>query len=130
MLPQDTKECKKAAIDKECGDCQSSVTEHFGPEDPDTKSIPYSDKALETAVLEWLIETNQVCDIVTFPPFLILICTVIIANSGVWEHCIQEAARYCVPSNPKHQIAVTQAIEGVNHQNVQAADVTGIGCDT
>ncbi|KAF8473761.1 hypothetical protein DFH94DRAFT_695826 [Russula ochroleuca] len=59
MLPQDTKEHKKAAIDKERGDRQLSVTEHFGPEDLDTKSIPYSDKALETAVLEWLIETNQ-----------------------------------------------------------------------
>jgi hypothetical protein len=53
MLPEDTKKCKQ--IEK-----QMSVTDHFSPEDQDAKPIPYSDKALETVALEWLVETNQV----------------------------------------------------------------------
>jgi hypothetical protein len=53
MLPEDTK--KRKSVEK-----QPSVTEHFGPKDPGAKPIPYSDKALETASLEWLIQTNQV----------------------------------------------------------------------
>ena len=53
MLPKDTKKRK-------CLEQQPSVTEHFGPEDQDVRPIPYSERALETATLEWLIETNQV----------------------------------------------------------------------
>ena len=53
MLPEDTKKCKQ--VDK-----QPSVTEHFGPKDHDAKLIPYSDKALEIALLKWVIQTNQV----------------------------------------------------------------------
>lgn len=58
MLPLDAKQRKQAVIDKSR---QLSVTDHVGPEAPDAKPIPYSAKALETASLEWLIETNQVC---------------------------------------------------------------------
>jgi hypothetical protein len=58
MLPQDAKQRKRKLVEK---DCQSSLKEHFGPEDPNTRPIPFSKKALETAALEWLIETNQVC---------------------------------------------------------------------
>jgi hypothetical protein len=54
MLPEDTKKHKQ--LEK-----QPSVIEHFGPEDQGAKVIPYSDKALKTASLEWLIATNQVC---------------------------------------------------------------------
>ena len=54
MLPEDTK--KRKSVEK-----QSSVTAHFGLEDREVRPIPYSEKALETATLEWLIETNQVC---------------------------------------------------------------------
>ena len=53
MPPEDTKRHK-------CLEKQPSVTEHFGPEDRDARPIPYSERALETAALEWLIETNQV----------------------------------------------------------------------
>jgi len=60
MLPLDAKQRKKVLTDKGQLERQSSVTEHFAPEDPASKPIPYSDKALETASLEWLIETNQV----------------------------------------------------------------------
>jgi hypothetical protein len=60
MLPLDAKQRKKVLTDKDSLERQSSVTEHFGLEDPASKPIPYSDKALETASLEWLIETDQV----------------------------------------------------------------------
>ena len=53
MLPEDTKKHKQ--VNK-----QPSVTEHFGPKDHNAKPIPYSDKALEIASLEWVIQTNQV----------------------------------------------------------------------
>ncbi|KAH9060416.1 hypothetical protein EDB83DRAFT_2168617, partial [Lactarius deliciosus] len=52
MLPQDSKQHK-------CVDKEPLITEHFGPEDPSARPIPFSNKALETAALEWLIETNQ-----------------------------------------------------------------------
>ena len=47
MLPEDTKKHKQ--VNK-----QPSVTEHFGPKDHNAKPIPYSDKALEIASLEWV----------------------------------------------------------------------------
>jgi hypothetical protein len=56
MLPQDTKQRKSAAEKSQ----QSAVTDHFSREDKDARPVPYSDSALETAALEWLIETNQV----------------------------------------------------------------------
>jgi hypothetical protein len=68
MLPGDTK--KRKTIDK-----QPSVTEHFGPEDRDAKTIPYSDKSLETASLEWMVQTNQVChllDRLLFPKLILI----------------------------------------------------------
>ena len=56
MLPEDTKQCKSVMLNKAQ---QSSVTEHFGPEDMDVRPIPYSNNAFKTATHEWLIETNQ-----------------------------------------------------------------------
>ena len=56
MLPEDTKQRKSLVLDK---DWQSSVTDHFGPED--TRPIAYSDSTFKAATIEWLIETNQVC---------------------------------------------------------------------
>ena len=52
MLPEDTKMHKSAK--------QPSIIEHFDLEDQDTRPALYSDKALETAALKWLVETNQV----------------------------------------------------------------------
>jgi hypothetical protein len=57
MLPQDSKQRNEDTLDK---GRQPSVTEHFSPEDMDARPIPYSDEALKTAAIEWLIETNQV----------------------------------------------------------------------
>ncbi len=62
MLPEDAKK-RKRIIEK---NCQLSVTEHFGPKDPPVRPTPYSDKALQTATIEWLIETNQVCNFIPF----------------------------------------------------------------
>ena len=75
MLPEDTKKCKR--VEK-----QPSVTEHFRPEDREARPILYSDKAFETATLEWLIETNQVC---TFYYVLSPVLANIAANCGVQE---------------------------------------------
>jgi hypothetical protein len=52
-LPADTK--KKKAVEKE-----PSVVDYLVPEDRQVAAIPYSDRALETAAFEWVIETNQV----------------------------------------------------------------------
>lgn len=59
MLPEDAKKRKVPVPDKSW---QSSVTDHFGLEDTDTKPIPYNDDAFKTAAIEcqWLIKTNQV----------------------------------------------------------------------
>jgi hypothetical protein len=65
MLPEDAKNRKHIATNKAR---QSSVTEHFGPEDPKTKPIPFSNKAFEAIAFEWLIETNQVCLILSLSP--------------------------------------------------------------
>jgi hypothetical protein len=79
-----TKDTKK----RKCIEKQPSITEHFGPADQEARPIPYSDKALETAALEWLIETNQVC---TFSYFLssMLMHANIIANHDIQECGIQ-----------------------------------------
>jgi hypothetical protein len=74
MLPEDTKNRKRIATDKAR---QSSVTEHFGPEDPKTRPIPFSNKAFEAAAFKWLIKTNQVHLFYLILP-LILICVVCI----------------------------------------------------
>ncbi|KAF8262702.1 hypothetical protein EI94DRAFT_1601197, partial [Lactarius quietus] len=62
MLLDDAK--KRKLVDK-----QPSVTEHFGPEDRDARPILYSDKALETAALEWIIQTNQPIQLLKHPAF-------------------------------------------------------------
>ncbi|KAH9006048.1 hypothetical protein EDB84DRAFT_1447613, partial [Lactarius hengduanensis] len=38
---------------------QSLVINHFCPEDPTARPIPFSEKALQTATLEWMVATNQ-----------------------------------------------------------------------
>ncbi|KAH9031814.1 hypothetical protein EDB84DRAFT_1270945, partial [Lactarius hengduanensis] len=54
MLPQDSK--KRKRVEK---DGQSLVIHHFRPEDPTARPIPFSEKALQTAALEWMVATNQ-----------------------------------------------------------------------
>ena len=52
MLSKDTKMRKSAK--------QPSIVEYFDLEDRDTRPVLYSDKALKTAALKWLVKTNQV----------------------------------------------------------------------
>ncbi|KAI9429899.1 hypothetical protein H4582DRAFT_1825324 [Lactarius indigo] len=59
MLPEDTKRRREAAANKLLRSQQSAVTDHFRPEDPSTRRIPYSDSAFQTAAIEWLVQTNQ-----------------------------------------------------------------------
>ncbi|KAI9431704.1 hypothetical protein H4582DRAFT_1822019 [Lactarius indigo] len=54
MLPQDSKKRKRVEKDR-----QSLVINHFGPEDLTMRPISFSDKALQTAALEWMVATNQ-----------------------------------------------------------------------
>ncbi|KAH9166122.1 hypothetical protein EDB89DRAFT_1857677, partial [Lactarius sanguifluus] len=56
MLPQDSKKRKHVKKDH-----QSLVIDHFGPNDLTKRLIPFSEKALQTAALEWMVTTNQVC---------------------------------------------------------------------
>jgi hypothetical protein len=57
MLPDDAKERKQAAINK---DTQSMVTDHFKPETEEDRPIFYSDKGFTSAVIKWLIEADLV----------------------------------------------------------------------
>ena len=105
MLPEDTKKRK-------CVEKQPSVTEHFGPEDWEARLIPYSNKALETAALEWLIKTNQVC---TSPYFLSPMLTNNVANCDIQECSIQKDARNCVSIQPRHSNSLAQAVKNLDH---------------
>ncbi|KAH8977138.1 hypothetical protein EDB92DRAFT_1809294, partial [Lactarius akahatsu] len=64
MLPEDSKKRKRIEKDR-----QSLVIDHFGPEDPTTKPIPFSEKALRTAALEWMIATDQPIQVFKHPTF-------------------------------------------------------------
>jgi hypothetical protein len=119
MLPEDTK--KRKIVEK-----QPSVTEHFQPEDRAARPIPYSDKALETASLEWLIETNQVCPLYCFPS-PVLIHRNMTANHHFQECRVQENARNCVTIQPRDPSTFAQAIKGSDHQDVQAPAVLAEG---
>ena len=58
MLPEDTRQCKEAALDSSMQAQQTSISDHFNP--LDKVVIPYSDRAFEAAAINWLVHTNQV----------------------------------------------------------------------
>ena len=58
MLPEDTRQRKKAALDSSMQAQQTSISDHFNV--IDDVIIPYSDRAFEAAVIDWLVHTNQV----------------------------------------------------------------------
>jgi len=61
MLSNDTKQRRQVALNKKPKALQSTVTDHFKPEDPATKTTPYSgDKAFLNAAIEWLIGADLV----------------------------------------------------------------------
>ena len=98
MLPEDMK-MRKAAK-------QPSVVEHFAPEDQDTRPIPYSDKALKTAALEWLIETNQVITRCFVIFSFVSICTQILAHSNLQECRVHKDAQHCIASQSGHSASL------------------------
>ena len=114
MLPNDAK--KHKIVDK-----QPSVTKHFGPEDQVARPIPYSNKALKMASIEWLIQTNQVCHSLLFP--ILPLIRMIIANCCIQVPCIQEDAWNCIPSQSGYLTTLAQTLKSLDHNNVQAAAV-------
>jgi hypothetical protein len=97
MLPKDAKERsdRKRGVDR-----QSSVTDHFGPEDPASKPIPFSDKALESAALEWLVETNQVSTLL-FVALLSLLCTNLRHYCSRFKYLEMAHSRRCSTLHPE-----------------------------
>ena len=57
MIPDDAKQRKEAELDKTLKAQQMILGDHFGLAD---EVIPYSEKAFEALVIEWLVYTNQV----------------------------------------------------------------------
>ncbi|KAH9012604.1 hypothetical protein EDB83DRAFT_2233687, partial [Lactarius deliciosus] len=78
MLPQDSK--KRKRVEK---DCQSLVIDHFGPDDPTKRPIPFSEKALQTAALEWMVATNQPIRAFSHPAFKKMLDIVSRANRSI-----------------------------------------------
>ena len=62
MIPEDAKARRQEAMvnAKE----QTQVDEHFHHVKPEDKPVPYSDQSFKDAAVQWLIETDQVCDVV------------------------------------------------------------------
>lgn len=59
MLAGDTKQCREAATNSGPRTQQTTLGNHFAASE---ERIPYSDRALEAAAIEWLVQNNQVCD--------------------------------------------------------------------
>jgi hypothetical protein len=58
MLPDDTK-ARRMALSAETLR-QTEVEDHFTKQKPEDKPPPYSDKFFEEALIQWLIQTDQV----------------------------------------------------------------------
>lgn len=97
ILPKDAKE---RSDHKRGVDHQLLVTDHFGPEDPASKPIPFSDKALESAALEWLVETNQVSTLL-FVTLLSLLCTNLRHYCSRFKYLEMAHSRRCSTLHPK-----------------------------
>jgi uncharacterized protein YecT (DUF1311 family) len=59
MLPDDTK-ARRADLHKKFQ--QTQLNEHFNAATPEDHPEPYSDALFKEAAIQWLIETDQVCD--------------------------------------------------------------------
>jgi hypothetical protein len=103
MLPGDTKQRREAATDTSHQTLQTTLANHFPPAEV---IIPYSDRALEGAAIEWLIQTNQVRHSIPTSFFDVLIPSHS-ANPGIQESWLQEDVGHCVPSNAWRHPTVT-----------------------
>lgn len=95
MLPEDAKK-RKGHVEK---GKQSLVIEHFNSEDSNAKPIPYSKKALQTAALEWLIETNQVRAPRHARLFIYLSHSNTCGHRSRFEHSTTPRSRKCLTSH-------------------------------
>ncbi|KAH8981829.1 hypothetical protein EDB86DRAFT_2768185, partial [Lactarius hatsudake] len=83
MLPDDTKQRRQAALDKNLKTLQSSVTDHFKPQNESERPIPYSDKAFMCAAIEWLIDGDLPLQVFSRPSFKRMIDIASRATRGV-----------------------------------------------
>ena len=67
MLPEDTKQCKVAALNSCMQTQQTAISDHFNAQCEDI--VPYSNRAFEAAAIEWLINSNQVHGLVAIYVF-------------------------------------------------------------
>jgi hypothetical protein len=73
MLPKCSCEHCIKAVEKAYAE-QTQVDSHFGPAPPKPeKQAPYSDKLLNEAVIQWLVETDQA----GFSQFLVSSCSLL-----------------------------------------------------
>ena len=66
MLPEDTRQCKEAALDSSMQVQQTSISDHCNIFNDII--IPYCDRAFMAAAINWLVHTNQVDSFVSFLP--------------------------------------------------------------
>jgi hypothetical protein len=68
MLPDDAK-ARKADLQQKLQ--QTQVNDHFDKAKPEDKPEPYSDELYKEAMIQWLVETDQVCTICMIYVFFI-----------------------------------------------------------
>jgi hypothetical protein len=58
MLPEDAKARRQEALEKAME--QTQVDDHFKILKPEDKPVPYSESLFKDALIQWLVETDQV----------------------------------------------------------------------
>ena len=69
MLPKDSAAQKAAELEATAKLQQGHVDEHFEPIKLGDKPIPYSDHTFRQLAIQWLVQTDQVCDNNTYTYF-------------------------------------------------------------
>ena len=63
MLSDDTRQRRETMLDNSLQTQQTALTDHFNTAEV---VVPYSDQAFQSAAIEWLVHTNQVCAFFSF----------------------------------------------------------------
>lgn len=79
MLPDDAK-ARKSDLQQKLQ--QTQVNDHFDEVKPEDKPEPYSDEIFKEAMIQWLVETDQVCTACMIYVFFLLILLVCLADSS------------------------------------------------
>ena len=115
MLPEDTKQRKEAALDSCMQTQQTAISDHFNAQCKDI--VPYSNRAFEAAAIEWLIDSNQVHELVAIYVFHLIWNLYISANPDIQEHEVQEHAPYgglsdqgCCSTNAKENVGSSHTL--------------------